>query len=131
MQTTKIEGQWSYRSFFHAVEGQRDGLQLEVTPWAPPGQLVAVTDESGVVSGTLTFKPGVALTLWGSVTPVAESEGVPAGVRLTGEGLGAKYELRGYFVGERQIVGITLCWRGDLAKRPAGTSGPFVLLRAE
>jgi hypothetical protein len=131
MQATNIEGTWNYRSFFQSVEGRGDSLQLEVVPWAPPGQLVAFTGENGDVSGTLTFRPGVALVLRGSVTPPGEPEGEPAGIRLAGEGLGAKYELRGHFVGERQIVGITLCWRGDLAKRPAGTSGPFVLLRTE
>lgn len=120
---------WKYRSFSESVEGSGDLLQVGVRPWAPPGDLVFDPPEGTRLEGKLTFMHAVALSITGELIP--EGSAKPAGVRLFGEGLGAKYELLGYFADERHIVGTVLCWRGDLAKLPAGTKGPFLLVATE
>jgi hypothetical protein len=124
-----LNGKWSYRSFC-PQSGTSDGAPPQIAaPWAPPGELVVTTDLAGNVTGTLTFGPGVALTVSGTVTPVAGN--LPEGIELTGEGLGAIYKIRGFFLdGSDHVVGAVVAVQNDLAKKPIGTSGAFVLFPA-
>lgn len=95
-------------------------------PWAPPGVLNVTTDGSGQVTGTLTFSPGVALNVTGTVTPAVND--LPEGIELTGEGLSSINKIRGYFItGSDHVVGTVVAVQNDLAKQPVGTTGPFVL----
>src|SRR5436309_15762115 len=98
-----LNGKWSYRSF----RGRLNDTPPQVAvPWAPPGELVATTDGSGKVTGTLTFRPGVALAISGAVTPADASRQLPEGVELTGVGLSAVYKIRGFFIlGSDHVVG--------------------------
>jgi len=125
-----LKGKWSYRSFRNGPitvsDGKVSGAPELAVPWAPPGELEVCTDGAGKVSGTLTFRPGIALTITGSITPATGQS--PAEVDLTGEGLSAVYRLRGWFIsGNGPIVGTVVCMANDLAKQPVGTAGPFVL----
>jgi len=87
--------------------------------------LEVTTDQSGRITGTLTFGPGVARTITGSVTPAAGK--LPEGIELSGEGPSALDNLRGFFLaGSDHVVGTVVAIRNDLGKQPAGTSGPFV-----
>lgn len=69
-----LKGKWSYRSFRHdpivVKDGKVEGNPQLATPWAPLGELDVGTDEQGEVTGTLTFAPGVALTVTGRTKPV-------------------------------------------------------------
>lgn len=125
-----LNGKWSYRSFRHdpivVKDGKVDGDPQLATPWAPPGELDANTDELGAVMGTLTFAPGVALKVTGHITPATDK--LPACIELTGEGLSAVYKIKGFFVpGSDHVAGTVLWVANDLAKQPVGTLGPFVL----
>ena len=67
---TFLDGRCSYRSFRHDPIVLKDGL-VEGEPelaalWSPAGVLEVRTGETGEVSGTLTFAPGVALQVFGS-----------------------------------------------------------------
>jgi hypothetical protein len=126
-----LDGTWRYQSFCPR-SGAGDTPPQIAAPWTPPGELHVKTDEmTGKVTGTLKFAPGVELTVNGSITRAAEKEKLPEGVELTGEGLSAVYNIRGYFIaGDRVVVGTVVAVRNDLAKQPIGTSGPFVLFPA-
>ena len=120
-----FDGKWSYRSFCPQSATSDTPPQI-AAPWAPPGELVVTTDATGKIAGTLTFAPGVALTVSGSVTPAVGK--LPEGIELTGEGLSSIYNIRGFFIaGSDHVVGTVVAIRNDLAKQPIGTSGPFVL----
>jgi hypothetical protein len=125
-----LSGTWIYYSFC-PKSGSADSLPQLAAPWAPRGELNVSTD-SGQVKGSLTFAPGVELTVSGSITPATAT--VPEGVDLVGEGLSAVYNIRGFFIdgttgpsSRPSIVGTVLAVRNDLGKQPPGTHGPFVL----
>jgi hypothetical protein len=123
-----LNGQWSYRSFRGALNETPPQLAV---PWAPLGKLDATTDASGKVTGTLTFRPGVVLTITGTVTPADPKHDFPEGVELTGEGLSAVYKIRGFFIpGSDHLVGTVFVEKNDLGKQPNGTWGPFVAFPA-
>jgi hypothetical protein len=118
-----LNGDWSYRSYCPVKTASPP---QDIAPWAPPGALSVATDSTGKVVGHLTFSPGAVLTVSGSVTPASGK--VPEGVELVGEGMGAKYNIRGFFVaGSNHIVGTVVAVQKDLANQPDGTSGPFLL----
>lgn len=118
---SSLNGAWTYRSFRPVQNGS--GPQ-DIVPWTPPGALKLTTDSSGNVVGTLTFGPGVELNVSGKV--VAAANPIPEHVDLTGEGMGAVYGIRGYFVGDGdRLVGTVVAVKNDIAKQPNGTSGPF------
>lgn len=122
---TTLEGRWYYRSFRQAPPaGLQEGPQL--LPWSPPGVLEAVTGEHGQLMGMLVFAPDIRLQCCGHLLPASAER--PAALELSGAGLGAHYELKGYFVpGSDHVVGTIVCLRGDLAGQPDDTGGPFVL----
>lgn len=123
-----LNGEWSYRSF---RGGANDTPPEILVPWAPPGELDVKTDDSGKVTGTLTFAPGVALAITGAVTSGDAARHIPEGVELTGEGLSAVYKVHGFFItGSDHIVGTVVAEKNDLARQADGTSGPFVLFPA-
>jgi hypothetical protein len=123
----QLTGKWSYRSFRTKAE---DTSTQIVVPWAPPGELVANTDATGKITGTLTFAHGwVALTINGTITPAVEIENLPEGIVATGEGLSAVYNIQGFFIDDDHIVGTVVGVRNDLGEQPDGTSGPFALFR--
>ena len=123
----QLNGKWSYRSF--RTMAKETPPQI-VVPWAPPGELVATTDATGKITGTLTFAHGwVALTINGSVTPAVENEDLPEGIEATGEGLSAVYNIRGFFIDGDHVVGTVVAVRNDLGEQPDGTSGPFALFK--
>jgi hypothetical protein len=126
-----IQGSWFYRSFC-AHSGTSLAPPEIAAPWAPRGELYVTTDESGKVTGKLSFAPGVELSVTGTTTPAAGP--VPEGVDLKGEGLSAVYNIRGFVIDGTTtaasgpvIVGTVVAIANDLAKQPVGTSGPFVL----
>ena len=117
-----LNGTWSWRSFRSDAATQKIAVK-----WAPPGELVATTDAAGQVTGTLTFRPGVALTVTGSIIP-ADGEQLE-GIEVTGEGLSAVYNIRGFFIDADHLVGTVVGVKNDLAGQPDGTSGPFALFK--
>lgn len=133
-----FEGDWLFQSFFERVGAAGETGKWDVLPWTPPGSMSVRTAADGSVTGQLKFVTST-LAIVGQLTlalpgepPGEKSPGrlpVPPGVRLTGAGLGATYEIRGFFIAPDQIVGTSRCISGDLAKQPDGTSGPFVLGR--
>ena len=125
-----LNGKWIYRSF-------RPGdFAHSLELWAPPGELSVTTDAAGRVEGLLRFPavPGLVLTIEGSLTQGIAGKR-PEGVELTGKGgLGSVNALRGYVVGESPvplIAGTIVAVANDPGGRPDGTSGPFVLVRAD
>lgn len=125
-----LNGKWSYRSFRHApivlMNGKVDGDPELATPWSPPGVLEVATGETGEVSGTLSFAPGIALKVWGRIIPATEKS--PASVELSAEGLKSVNKIKGLFIpGSDHVVGTIMVVANDLAKQPNGTAGPFVL----
>jgi len=125
-----LNGKWSYRSFRHdpivVKDGQVEGSPELAARWSPPGVLEASTSATGEVTGTLTFRPGVALKITGRIVPASGDD--PAFVELTGEGLGSVNRLKGIFIpGSSHVVGTILCLAHDLLKQPNGTAGPFAL----
>jgi hypothetical protein len=126
-----LNGSWSYRSFRHdpivLKDGKVQGDPELAKPWSPRAVLEVSTSAEGVVSGTLTFAPGVALKVAGSITPATEA-GLSS-VSLTGEGLGSMNRIKGYFIPESgHVVGTIMCTDRDLLKQANGTLGPFVLV---
>jgi hypothetical protein len=126
-----FKGKWSYRSFRHdpivVKDGHVDGEPELATPWSPPGVLEVDTNEMGEVTGKLTFAPEVVLDIRGHVIPSTDK--TPAAVELTGEFHTSVNKIKGFFIpGSDHIVGTILSVANDLAKRPVGTVGPFVLL---
>lgn len=126
-----LNGSWYYRSFRHdpivVDNGEVVGEPELAVPWSPRGILLARTGADGTVSGTLTFAPGVALEVSGSVVPATDTS--PASLVLTGKGLGSVNRIKGFFIPESgHVVGTILCAEHDLLKRPNGTVGPFVLM---
>jgi hypothetical protein len=134
-----LESRWSYYSFCHdpivVKDGKVEGNPQLAIPWAPPGELVHKTDEAGEITGTLTFPlAGLALKIKGHMTSATDK--FPASVELTGEvtinGLPTMYKIKGFFVpGSSHVVGTVLSMANDLAKRPVGTVGAFVLFPAK
>jgi hypothetical protein len=136
-----LKGRWGYRSFrnnYTLTNGQVKG-ELAL-PWAPPGVLEVDTDSAGTVTGTLTFtlpdpkNPGQtvkrSLKITGRVIPSAGP--IPTSVELVGEGLNAIYNIKGFFIPRSgHVVGTVLNRANDLAQRPVGTVGPFVLIPNE
>lgn len=126
----RFNGKFNYRSFCPRAGSGDTHAQL-TAPWTPPGELTVMTDEAGKVSGTLRFSPKLTLKISGTVTPAVEKENLPEGIDLMGEGLGAVYLVRGYFItGSDHVVGTVLSTRGDVGKQAPGTSGPFVFFPA-
>jgi hypothetical protein len=128
--TYALNGKWSYRSFRHdpivLKDGQVEGNPELATPWSSLGVLEVTTGETGEVMGTLSFGPKAMLNIWGRI--VAATDKSPAAVELTGEGLGSVNKIKGFFIpGSDHVVGTIMCVRGDPAKQPNGTAGPFVL----
>jgi hypothetical protein len=126
-----LNGSWSYRSFRHdpivLKDGKVQGDPELAKAWSPLGLLEVSTSAEGLVSGTLTFGPGVALKVAGSITPATEA-GLSS-VSLTGEGLGSMNRIKGYFIPESgHVVGTIMCTDHDLLKQANGTLGPFVLV---
>lgn len=96
-------------------------------PWSSRGVLEVSTNTEGLVSGILTFAPGVALKVSGSIVPATDK--CPPSVNLTGEGLGSVNRIKGFFIPESDhVVGTIMCAEHDLLKQPNGTLGPFVLV---
>jgi hypothetical protein len=129
-----LNGKWSYRSFYHdpimLKNGQVDGNPELAAPWAPPGVLQVDTDPAGTVTGILTFAPNVALKIAGRV--ISSAENIPTSVELVADGLSAIYKIKGFFIpGSDHVVGTVLNVANDLAKKPVGTVGPFVLIPAK
>jgi hypothetical protein len=128
----QLTGKWQYESFC-ARAGSATAQPQIAAPWVTRGSLTAETDDSGNVTGKISFGPGIDLAVNGCITEA--SGDLPDGVDLTGEGLSAIYRLRGYFVqgsmrtglGAPIIVGTVMSVQNDLAKQPPGASGPFVL----
>lgn len=125
-----LNGKWSYRSFRNELievsNGELVGTPQLAVPWAPPGELEVSTDKNETISGTLTFRPGVTLTVQGKL--ISATDKLPAGVDLMGEGLSAVYKIRGQFIpGSDHVVGTVICLTNDLGKQPDGTWGWFVL----
>jgi len=131
MSTPTLSGQFLYRSFYNGSidisDGRVVGTPAIAEPWTPVGVLDVQTDMNmGDVIGTLTFRPGVVLQITGKISPAADP--LPASVELKGEGLGAVYQIKGWFVPDSDhLVGTVLCLVSDLAKQPVGTAGPFIL----
>jgi hypothetical protein len=126
-----LTGQFLYQSFRNGpiavMDGEVVGAPVLAQPWAPVGTLDVKTDTAvGDVVGTLTFRPGIALTITGKIIPPNAS--LPASLELKGEGHGAIYQIKGWMVPDKDhVVGSVLCVAGDLARQPNGTVGPFVL----
>ena len=125
-----LNGSWFYESFC-----SHNPTEL-AAPWAPRGELLVTTDEAGNVKGTLKFAPGAELAVSGTITPAAGK--LPAGVDLTGEGMGGSVnKIRGFWIAGTGgvasgtvIVGTVKCLQKDPGHMPDGTSGPFVLFPA-
>ncbi len=123
-----LTGRYHYRSY--CPKAGTPGTAQVAAPWAPPGVLAAETSAAGEVKGKLSFGPGRELAVTGSIT--AATAALPEGIELTGEGLGAVYRIRGYFVeGSTHLVGTVLSIQRDVAGQPDGTHGPFILFPAE
>lgn len=131
---SELNGTWTYNSFCPqgGIKAKDASRSPEIAaPWAKDGELTVATDASGKVTGKLVFPafpPGAFLAINGSIMPATPE--LPEGIELTGEGLGASYSIRGFFVPDSdQVVGTVVVTKGDLGVRPqpVGTSGPFVL----
>lgn len=76
---SSLNGSWSYRSLRHGPIVQKEGLVVGrpelAVPWSSRGVLEVSTSAEGLVSGTLTFAPGVALNVSGSIVPAADKLG--------------------------------------------------------
>lgn len=127
-----LDGQYIYRSFYdgliNVVADKVVGSPSLAQPWTPEGTLNVKTStlSDWEVTGTLTFGPGVSLKVTGKTIPAKGQE--PSSVELMGEGLGAVYQIKGWFVpDEDHLVGSVLCLANDLRKQPVGTVRPFVL----
>lgn len=133
-----LSGQFHYQSFYNGPvevrDGKVEGVPVLAVPWTPIGTLDVATADFGDVFGRLVFPsnetgtfPGeVVLNITGRFTPA--NAGSQAQVELRGEGMGAVYQIKGWFVPDSgRVVGSVLCLSGDLAKRPVGTTGAFIL----
>lgn len=130
MSTPTLSGQFLYQSFYNGIvevnDNQVVGSPVLAEPWTPLGTLDIKTDAKGDVAGTLTFQAKVVLQVTGKIRPA--NGDLPASVELKGEGLGAIYQIKGWFVPDGDhLVGTVLCLAGDLAKQPVGTTGAFIL----
>ena len=131
--TATLNGKWSYRSFRHdpivLKDGQVQGNPELATPWSPPdgGVLAVTTGETGEVTGTLTFAPGVALKVSGKIIPATDK--CPASVELIGEvGHASVNKIKGFFIpGSDHVVDTIMYLANDLSKQPNGNLGPFAL----
>lgn len=121
----QLSGKYHYRSFCPKA-GTKDTPSEIAAPWTPPGVFTVETDATGKVKGKLSFGPGSELQVSGSLTASAGT--IPEGIQLTGEGLGATYKIRGFFLdGSDHIVGTVIAIANDVAKQPVGAHGPFIL----
>ena len=129
-----LDGKWSYRSFYNDLLEPSEPLYMQ--PWAPAAELTAQSSLGRAITATMRFDSGIVLDVAGWTTapiPAAPAEAglpTPPGVILRAHGCGATYELRGFLAGPKLIVGTVRCLHGDLAKRPDGALGPFVMLRS-
>ena len=132
----KLDGTYIYESFRPDT-----APPTPLVPWAPPSTLSVITDSTGKVDGKLAIPlppgapvPELVLTITGRITPAVAGK-LPEGVELTGKGgRGSVNELRGYFVHGGTgsvIVGNIVAIQNDPAGQPDGTTGPFVLVRAD
>lgn len=125
-----LDGKWIYQSFRPECGDGEMPAQIAVQ-WAGGGNFNGTTDpKTGIVSGTLSFGPGIELAISGSTTPAGEHG--PRGVELKGEGHSSLYRIQGYFIEGNPnplIVGTVVAVHADLAKQRDGTSGPFVLYK--
>lgn len=133
-----LSGQFHYQSFYNGPiqvrDGKVEGTPLLAEPWSPVGTLDVATTESGEVVGRLVFPSNgslripseAVLNVTGRVIPSTEHS--QTRVELQGEGMRAVYQIHGWFVPDTgRVVGTVLCLAGDLAKRPVGTTGAFIL----
>jgi len=107
MATPSLSGQFLYQSFRNGPvvvkEGAVVGSPVLAQPWAPMGTLDVKTDSIlGDVVGSLTFRPGVSLQVRGKIIPSTGQ--LPASVELRGDGLGATYQITGWFVPDNNHV---------------------------
>ena len=123
MSTPALSGHFLYQSFrdepITVNNGQVVGTPALARPWAPVGTLDVKTDRiTGDVVGTLTFRPGVALNVRGTVSPA--SAPLPASVELKAEGVGAVYALTGWFLpDDDHLVGSVVGSGRATSRRPA------------
>jgi len=126
-----LNGKWGYRSFragpIVVKDAKLDGNPDLAIPWAPLGELDAVTDVvTGIVKGKLTFPPGATLVVVGQIHAAAGP--LPASLEATAEGLSAVYKIKGFFVPRGDhVVGTVVNLAHDLRQQPVGTLGAFVL----
>ena len=124
-----LNGLWLYKSYCPRSASATPPIPPQLAaPWAPEGELKVTTTPSGQILGTLHFGSiGITLTVKGEVTPAMGD--IPEGVELTGTVGTSVYRLRGFFIAyDYAVVGTVLVTEDDLAKRPIGTQGPFILL---
>lgn len=148
---------WSYQSFLVLPTPEEDsgapGSGITAKKWAKGALAVGQAFRSAegyTLSGTLSFAPGVELTV--SAKGMLGVEKAPATFEATGEGTsgrtkGAVYQLTGWVFAEEPIVsggGRVLSVRGavravrgpdakpevELGGMPLGTVGSFVISRA-
>jgi hypothetical protein len=136
-QTPALNGTWTYRSFLVEAEGP------SAECWAPKGRFQVETKPDGRIEGELVFQPDgprIALQVTGRICP---GYGVaPATLDAVGSGVpgtpteGVSYEIKGWLVPRqtaddeecRTIVRGSVMNPGpDLARRPPGTVGAFIL----
>ncbi|MEI8379996.1 MAG: hypothetical protein WCJ09_07705 [Planctomycetota bacterium] len=133
-----LSGKFDYQSFYNGPirvqDGKVEGTSILAERWSPVGTLDVATSVRGEVFGRLLLPPNgvlgfqneTVLNVTGQVMPASEHS--LARVELRGEGMGAVYQIHGWFVPDLgQVVGTVLCLTGDLAKRPVGTTGAFIL----
>lgn len=133
-----LSGQFHYQSFYNGpiqvCDGKVEGTPILAEPWSPVGTLDVATADFGEVFGRIVFPSNgsprlqgeTVLNVTGRFTPASEHS--QARVELRGEGMGAIYQIHGWFVPDTgRVVGTVLCLAGDLAKRPVGTTGAFIL----
>ncbi len=133
-----LSGQFHYQSFYNGpiqvCDGKVEGTPILAEPWSPVGTLDVATADFGEVFGRIVFPSNgsprlqgeTVLNVTGRFTPASEHS--QARVELRGEGTGAIYQIHGWFVPDTgRVVGTVLCLAGDLAKRPVGTTGAFIL----
>lgn len=126
----RLNGAFTYRSFC-PQNGAEGADPLRLVPWTPIGTLDVTSDEAGRITGELEFPLGMKIAIAGTHTKghLGLPLPTPDGVELTGEGHGATYRARGFFVNEDCLTGTVSVVNGDLLRMPDGVSGPFVMLR--
>lgn len=96
-----------------------------VVPWSPPSERELTTDEEGKVTGT--GKPGPIERKISSAAKATFTEGIELSV--SAEKSSSAYSLRGFRLANTDhLVGTVVAISNDLARQPAGPSGPFIML---